>query len=74
MSATYYLPTCCFVRWDGAGGYEVCHTETDPDCRHEPSGGTGGRADGVTTCNRIIGHGNTKANAIADARQCLGLD
>ena len=66
-----YLPKCCFVRADGAGGYEVCHTETSPRCRHTPSGGTGGYADGHTRCNRIIGKGRTRRDAREDARENL---
>ena len=68
-----YLPKCCTVRPDGAGGYEVAHTETSADCRHTPSGGTGGYQDGVTRCNRIIGVGPTRRDAIYGARQTLGL-
>ena len=70
---SYYLPKCCYTRSDGAGGYEVCHDEDDDNCRHTPSGGTGGYPDGVTTCNRIIGHGRTVRDAIEDARGYLGL-
>ena len=70
----YYLPKCCYARNDGAGGYEVCHTETDASCHHTPSGGTGGRQDGATPCNRIIGSGRTKRDAIEDARLTLGVD
>jgi len=69
-----YLPRCCDCRTDGAGGYEVAHTETSAHCRHQKSGGTGGRPDGKTPCNRIIGHGMTRCAAIADAREYLGLD
>lgn len=68
-----YLPRCCDVVPDGGGGYEVAHTETDSHCRHEPSGGTGGHADGVTRCNRIIGRGKTRGLAIVQARQHFGL-
>lgn len=70
---TYYLPKCCFVRDDGGGGYEVCHQETSEHCKHTPSGGKGGRQDGVTPCNRVIAHGETKVLAIEDARTALGL-
>ena len=70
---SYYLPKCCFVRQDGAGRYEVCHTETNPACRHVPSGGIGGFPDSVTPCNRIIGQGQTVRAAVADARDYLGL-
>jgi hypothetical protein len=73
--ATYYVvPKCCCVQWNNAGRYEVAHTETDPCCRHTPSGGTGGRQDGVTPCNRIIGHGRTVAEAVRAARLHLGLN
>jgi len=68
---SYYLPKCCWVRQDGSGGYEVAHTETDRSCRHRPSGGTGGSQDGRTRCNRIIGSGRTKYDAIVDARRML---
>lgn len=64
-----YLPKCCWCRADGAGRYEVAHTETDSACKHRPSGGTGGRPDGRTPCNRIIGHGRTKGEAIQAARE-----
>lgn len=74
MKTNYHLPKCCFVRKDGAGCYEVCHQETSGHCKHTKTGGNGGRQDGVTPCNRIIGHGETKALAIADARAVLGLD
>jgi len=70
---SYYLPKCCRTRRDGAGGYEVCHTETSSQCRHTPSGGTGGRPDGQTPCNRIVGHGRTRRAAIRDARDYFGL-
>jgi len=70
---SYYLPPCCWVRQDGAGGYEVAHTETDSRCKHAPSGGTGGYPDGKTKCNRIIGSGRTRREAIINARQNLGL-
>ena len=59
-----YLPKCCFVRADGAGGYEVCHTEASPKCRHGESGN--GRP-----CNRIIGKGRTRRDAREDARENL---
>lgn len=68
---TRYLPKCCWVRADGAGRYEVAHTETDSACRHRPTGGTGGRPDGKTPCNRIIGRGQTKIEAIQAARNYL---
>lgn len=68
-----YLPPCCFVRQDGAGGYEVCHTETSAACRHTPSGGTAGRPDGRTPCNRVLSHGHTTGEAIERARVRLGL-
>ena len=70
---SHYLPRCCECVADGAGGYAVQHTETAPGCRHTPSGGTAGRQDGVTPCNRIIGHGRTQGAAIADARAVLGI-
>ena len=70
---SYYLPKCCGVRQNGAGGYEVTHTETDSQCGHTPSGGTGGSRDELTPCNRIIGHGQTKSLAIESARKYLGL-
>lgn len=66
-----YLPACCTVRADGAGTYEVAHTETDSRCRHTPSGGTCGQQDGITKCNRIIGHGRTRSAAIQAAREYL---
>ncbi len=69
-----YLPQCCDVSPDNAGGYEVQHTETSSQCRHEPSGGTSGRPDGLTPCNRIIGNGDTQRDAIKDARAYLGMD
>ena len=72
--ASRYLPACACVRMDGAGGYEVCHTETSQKCRHTPSGGTGGRPDGRTYCNRIVGRGHTMGAAIRDAREYFGLD
>lgn len=68
---TYYLPACCCVQQDGAGGYEVAHTETDSRCRHRATGGMGGCADGRTKCNRIIGHGHTRIEAITKAREYL---
>ena len=74
MKTSYYLPKCCWCRQDGAGCYEVAHTETDSHCSHTPSGGTGGRADGVTPCNRIIGSGATRGEAIGDARDTLGMN
>lgn len=73
MVTTRYLPKCCTVRYDGAGGYEVAHTETDSRCRHKPSGGTGGFQDGETCCNRIIGNGHTRKAAIRAAREYLGM-
>ena len=63
----YHLPRCMFVRRDCSGRYEVCHTETSPHCHHTPSGGTGGFPDGITPCNRVIGHGKTKGEAIVSA-------
>ncbi len=71
--ASYYIPRCCFVRDDGAGGYEVAHRETSHRCGHTPSGGTGGFADGETPCDRIIGHGQTVQDAVNDAREYFGL-
>ena len=68
-----YLPKCCWVRQDGSGRYEVAHTETDSRCRHEPTGGTGGSPDGHTRCNRIIASGSSRAEAIEEAREYLGL-
>lgn len=73
MRQSYYLPKCCCVRMDGAGGYEVAHTETSRYCRHTPSGGTGGRRDYQTPCNRIIGKGRTQGEAILRARENMGL-
>ena len=67
-----YLPPCCRVAATNAG-YEIQHTETADECRHTPSGGTGGYQDGRTRCNRIIGHGSTRAAAITQARAVLGL-
>ena len=61
--ASRHLPRCCFVRCDGAGGYEVGHDVKDPNCRHD--------TDGV---RRIIGHGRMRGDAIADARMTLGFD
>ena len=72
MNRYYYLPRCCRCWWDN-GEYVVGHNEHDPGCRHEPSGGHGGHQDGTTKCNRIIGRGHTRARAIADAREVLGL-
>jgi len=74
MKTSYYLPVCCFVRLDGAGGFEVAHMETSSRCRHRPSGGTGGRSDGTTCCNRIIGSGKTRGEAINEARENLDLN
>lgn len=68
-----YLPKCCFVRPDGAGEYEVCHAETSADCKHTPSGGTAGRPDGRTPCNRIVGRGYTRSEAINDAHGRMTL-
>lgn len=68
---TTYLPKCCMVRPDGAGRYEVAHTETDSYCKHNRSGGTGGFADGITPCNRIISHGITRGEAARGARDYL---
>jgi hypothetical protein len=65
----YRIPNCCVCRQDGAGAYEVAHTETSQGCRHRPSGGTGGHPDGHTACNRIISHGHTRAEACAEARR-----
>lgn len=62
------LPTCCQVSQDGAGGYEVRHTETSERCHHRPSGGSGGRPDGASRCNRVIGQGSTAGEAVAQAR------
>ena len=70
--STRYLPPCCTCRQNGAGGYEVTHTETDSRCRHTPSGGTGGYQDGKTKCNRIVGHGSTRGEAIQAARRYFG--
>jgi hypothetical protein len=70
---TTYLPKCCWTRPDGAGGYEVAHAETDPSCRHIPSGGTAGYMDGRTRCNRIIGKGRTRTEARLDARTYFAL-
>ena len=68
-----YLPKCCnvvHVSWSsGHFNWEVRHTETSPHCRHTPSGGTGGRMDGFTPCNRIIGNGATAAEARAEAKE-----
>jgi hypothetical protein len=66
-----YLPRCCFVRQTNAGDYEVCHAETSTVCKHRPSGGRGGKPDGVTPCNRIIGHGKTITEARRNARYCF---
>mgnify|MGYP001565152502 CR=1 FL=1 len=68
-----YIPRCCFVRPDGAKGYEVCHEETSVECRHDGSGGEGGRQTG-RPCNRIIGNGRTRGDAIEDARRTLGFE
>jgi len=72
MSHSYYLPRCCRCWWD-SGQYVVGHTETSRHCRHTPSGGSGGSADGKMCCNRIIGHGATAWEAIANARENLYL-
>lgn len=71
--ANYYLPKCCECEWNNAGEYMVTHEESSPSCRHRPSGGTGGRPDGHTTCNRVIGYGKTTIEAISEAREVLGL-
>lgn len=68
-----YLPRCCNVGRDCSGCYEVAHVETSAYCKHVPSGGTGGRPDGKTPCNRVIGHGRTRTEAIQDARLYLDL-
>jgi len=57
---TTYLPRCCFIRPNGAGGYEVGHDVKDPHCRHE--------TDNV---RRIIGKGSTQTEARIDARETL---
>ena len=67
----YYLPKCCRCWWDN-GEYVVGHNEHSAQCQHEGSGGHGGRADG-SPCNRIIGHGQTRAAAIAEAREYLDM-
>lgn len=65
------LPKCCEILADGAGGYKVGHDEKSPQCKHTPSGGNGGYPDGVTPCNRIVGHGKTKTAAVDDAIEHL---
>ena len=67
------LPACCSVQQDCAGGYEVAHLETSIACTHTPSGGTSGRPDGKTKCNRIIGRGRTETEAIQDALEHLDV-
>lgn len=67
-----YLPKCCRC-WRDNGRYVVDHDEHSPACRHTPSGGTGGSPDGRTRCNRIIGSGATRREAISEARYSLGL-
>jgi len=71
MSA--YLPRCCRCWWEG-GEHVVGHNELAAVCRHTPSGGTAGEPDGVTPCNRIIGRGQTRRAAMADAREYLAPD
>ncbi len=66
--SSYYLPKCCACFWDGTR-YIVVHYERDrSNCHHVPSGGTAGYQDGKTPCNRVVGRGSTKIDAIADAR------
>jgi len=69
----YYLPACCRCWREGDGKYVVGHNEHSPRCKHTPSGGTGGYADGKTPCNRIIGQGKTKIDAIESAREYLSI-
>jgi heat shock protein HslJ len=72
MRTSRYIPPCCACWWDN-GQYVVGHDEHHAKCRHTPSGGTAGKPDGVTMCNRIIGHGRTRAEAIDVARVSLGM-
>jgi len=68
---TMRLPKCCTVFWDNGGQWVVAHWETWETCSHAKSGGRGGHLDG-TPCNRAIGHGATKGEAIADALEYFG--
>lgn len=73
MPHNVYLPACCQC-WLENGTFLVGHNEHSPRCRHTPSGGTGGKPDGRTRCNRIIGKGETRTEAALQARQTLGMD
>ena len=61
------LPDCCTLWRAEDGDWLVGHAETHPGCKHAPTGGHGGRPDGVTPCNRIIGRGPTAGAAIENA-------
>lgn len=66
--SNHNLPACCQISQDGAGGFEVRHTETSEHCHHRPSGGSADHPDGVSRCNRVIAHGRTRSEAVAEAR------
>ena len=69
-----YLPRCCYAYRDESGAWVVQHDETMLCCHHVPSGGTGGKPDGVTPCCRRIGLGDTKAEAVQNARDYLEMN
>lgn len=68
---SYHLPKCCVAFRDESGTWKVGHNESRIECTHPKTGGTRGRVDGITPCDRIIGRGETKADAVADAREYL---
>jgi hypothetical protein len=69
-----YLPSCCRAWRDESGQWVVGHDEHNANCRHTPSGGTGGRQNRERKCDRIIGHGKTRREAVEQARLALDMD
>lgn len=70
---SYYLPKCCSIHRECNGSFVIVHYEMSAKCLHQKSGGTGGYEDGITPCNRAIGHGKTIREAIEDARGYLNV-
>jgi hypothetical protein len=64
-----YLPKCVTVFWDN-GRYVAVHWETSARCKHTLSGD---RAHDSKPCNRAIGHGATRGEAIRKARKYFNL-
>ncbi len=60
-----YLPKCVTVFWDN-GRYVAVHWETSRICKHV--------TDDLKPSNLVIGQGNTRTEAIRDARDYFDFD